>query len=285
MKRFLLLFLTFHLSLAQVFAVELFLDVEISQVQVWENFDITIDVNREQWEEVSIETIEWIENFTILWQSNQERYVDINGQVEVSTKLLFTLQPKTDGSFTIGPVHATSSWSNISSNTVDLQVWSTIVKPNVDEKPLEIQDIFEEIETKTDINWYPLLFLIFFIIFYFVIQNLLKKEPKKITQVVEKIDPNQLYIKRLKLLKQQSESFSKDLFYAEYASIIRGYIESLWYKNAWKMTLKEVQKLNISNSKVLQLFEKSYTNEFNEKEDTLSQRMSLIDDFIKELNT
>ena len=51
------------------------------------------------------------------------------------------------------------------------------------------------------------------------------------------------------------------------------------------MTLKEVQKLNISNSKVLQLFEKSYTNEFNEKEDTLSQRMSLIDDFIKELNT
>ncbi len=286
MKKIVLFCFLFIFSVSQVFSASVSLESEVSTIELWQTFDVYIDVQRDDTESVEIDTIWWIENFSILWQSQQERYVNINGEVQTETKLLFTLQPKQSGDFDLWPVSATSSWVTFSSNTVDIQVVSenTIAPQTEVPESVDILDIFEESENNISLKWYPLFILVFFILFYVLVAKFMKKDNVlKVEEPPLVVNKNDIFISRLRKLKTNAWKQEKAKFYSAYNEIIREFLASNWYTNAEKMTLKEIKILDISNAQLLSIFEESYTREFDTRTDTIDDRKKLIDSFIVQL--
>ena len=285
MKRIVLLLTLFFLSFAEVFSASIELNSEASEVQMWDSFDVFIDVERQDAEQVSIETISWIENFSILGQSNSERYVNINGEVQTQTKILFTLQPKMTGSFELWPVNGSASWAVITSNTVSIEViWEESSTDDiVSSENSDILDIFEETESNISLRWYPLLVLVFLFLFYVLIAKFMKKQTSIPIEVEETPSQNEILISKLRKLKRSASKQEKAQFYGSCNEIIRDFLATSWYKNAEKMTLKEIKTLDIANTELVWLFEESYKREFDTRKDTPESRKKLIDDFIVQL--
>lgn len=286
MKKTFLFITLLLLSAWQVFSANLVLESETSRVELWERFDIYIDVQRDDAESVDSLTIAWIEDFTILGQSTQERFVSINGEVQTQTKLLFTLQGKQSWEFELWPARATTwSWE-ISSNILSIQVWS-VDAVSADESLWDtddILDIFEETSHKTSLKWYPLLVVLFFVVFYFLISKLLHKKDAIVPEMTQQVESqNDILIWKLKKLKRNAWKQEKSEFYGSYNELVRVFLSSAGYKNTDKMTLKEIKTLDISNTDILSLFEQSYIREFDSKTETIDQRKQLVDDFIAQL--
>lgn len=264
------------------------LSSEVSEVQEWESFDIIIDIDTSGQDEIALDTIGWIENFDILAQSRSQRFVSINWETETQDRLLFTLIPKSIWDFTLWPVSAVSSGSTINSNTVDVSVvWEAntwIVNQRDQEE--DILDIFESTDRKLSFNYIPFLLWGFLIVFFILIQRFFRKSDKQIDLVSDsevEISQHDKLIAELKSLKKVSSKLEKTDFYSQFNGIMRDFFSVLWYKNTQKMTLKEIQKLGISNKEILWIFAQSYRSEFDTKSDTLPERKRLIDSFIKQL--
>ncbi len=264
------------------------LSSEVSEVQEWESFDIVIDIDTSGQDEIALDTIGWIENFDILAQSRSQRFVSINWETETQDRLLFTLIPKSIWDFTLWPVSAVSSGSTINSNTVDVSVvWEAntwIVNQRDQEE--DILDIFESTDRKLSFNYIPFLLWGFLIVFFILIQRFFRKSDKQIDLVSDsevEISQHDKLIAELKSLKKVSSKLEKTDFYSQFNGIMRDFFSVLWYKNTQKMTLKEIQKLGISNKEILWIFAQSYRSEFDTKSDTLPERKRLIDSFIKQL--
>jgi len=265
-----------------VFAANLKLESQISAVSIWESFDITVSVDESTNSEVSIDTIGWIENFSFLGQSSQQRYVNINGEVESQNKLLITLIAKTPWVFTLWPVSASFSWDTIESNTIEITVWEASIKSAEGEGDVDILDIFEGDDEKMYFNWHPLIFIVFFSIFYLVVSRFFRKgHSHEQESSVKPESPTDILISKLKKLKRSAAKVEKSDFYWSCNDLIRDFLKESGYKNAPKMTLKEIKKIDIKNKKLLAVFEESYRREFDNKDDTIDERKKLIDTFIK----
>ena len=282
--RILVLFFTLFFTFTNwVFGASIELSLDATQVQVWESFDLIIDVYPDDWEQVNIETILWIEDFTLLGQSSSQRYVSINGETQSQNQLYLTLIAENQWDFTIWPASATGSWSMIQSNAVEIKVWNDTIASPADSW-WDILDIFEASDRKLTFNYLPFLIAWFFIIFFILIKKLMNKpEPETIPTPESEISENDRLISQLKSLKRKSSKVEKTDFYSEFNSIMREFFTLLWYKNTEKKTLREISKLWIENKNILSIFKESYTKEFDYKKDTLEQRKKMIDDFIQEL--
>ena len=280
----------FQIAVISAFSYEFDLSSDTSEVSVWESFDITLDIFPDDSEDVSIDTIGWIEAFTLLGQSQTQRQVNINGQLESQTQFYFTLIPKTQWVFTLWPIGWSIWWVELQSNMIEITVrdennilpWTN----TSDDQEEDILDIFESTDRKLSFNYLPFLLWGFLIVFFILIQRFFRKSDKEIEIVSDsevEISQHDTLIVELKSLKKVSSKLEKTDFYSQFNGIMRDFFSVLWYKNTQKMTLKEIQKLGISNKEILWIFAQSYRSEFDTKSDTLPERKRLIDSFIKQL--
>lgn len=87
-------------------------------------------------------------------------------------------------------------------------------------------------------------------------------------------------ILKLKKLKKDSEKFWKSEFYSQLNINFREYFEiiGLWINK--KLSLNEIKSSSL-DKKIIELYEKSYINEYNNKNDIKKIRIEIIDDLIK----
>ena len=284
MRILILCFTLFYISVSFAFAPELNISSNVSDVEIWESFDIIIDAYPES-KKVTLNTIEWIENFTFLGQSESQRYVNINGDTQSQRQLYITLIGKQEWVFTIWPVDATIWWVTLISNTIEVEVSTEqqTISPASDET-WDILDIFDTSDRKLGFNYLPFLIAWFFIVFFILIKKFMKKPKSETVSVPQpEVSQNSRLISELKSLKRKSSKLEKSDFYSQFNTIMREFFSFLWYKNTEKMTLREISKLWIENKNILSIFENSYTKEFDDKKDILEQRKKMIDDFIQEL--
>lgn len=158
-----------------------------------------------------------------------------------------------------------------------------------------MNDIFDikwnEVFISWDILLYPIFIVIFLIIFYILLDLIIKKssftfENKK-NYIRKNIKEKYEYIIIDKLLKLELkiDKSEKNIFYMELNKLFRDY---LWYissKHFLKMTLKEI-KLELllsketANKNIITLFEKSYNEEFEEWKNTLNKKKKILNNFI-----
>ncbi|MDP2091224.1 MAG: hypothetical protein Q8K30_06540 [Candidatus Gracilibacteria bacterium] len=125
---------------------------------------------------------------------------------------------------------------------------------------------------------FVIIFLLILLILYYhfyVDKNI------KLNKIVdEKLEKKKLLIKGLNKLKKDLEKYQKSDFYSELNTYFRKYFSLIGIMNSETLTLKELKSINIDKN-IINIFEQSYFNEFNDKKDDLNNRKEIIEQLIK----
>jgi hypothetical protein len=131
---------------------------------------------------------------------------------------------------------------------------------------------------------YSLIFVIFIVILYFVYKYLVNFKPKEVVNKIpdiENLDYMQQYKKDLNNLEKNYLEISKEIFYSKLSKILRWILELKGQKNISKMTLEEIDKLNINN-KLKEVIQNIYFKEYaKEIKDSIEIRKNLIQEVKK----
>lgn len=280
-----------------------------TDIKINENFVVSIDVETTFSWDLEISNIKWLEQFITLWQENSNQVSIINWEKSSKYTLKISLQPTKSWDFEIWPAELKIWDEVINSNTVKLKVSSEkiIVPDNEDDE----ESVSNENNNKNinkwnwnnqnlnnDIRWskgsvedifhefmYYQVFIILLLILVFLYTQKINKKNKIIKdfetgEIDKMIDRKHLLIKNIKKLLKNAELLNKTDFYQELNKLFREYFDILWYQNTDIMTLKEIKELNLDVN-LIKMFEKSYLNEFNDKEEPLIARQDLINDLLK----
>lgn len=121
------------------------------------------------------------------------------------------------------------------------------------------------------------IFLLLFLVWYNYYIWIEKRKNKK------SIDEKAFFKKNLKInlkkLKLNVDDYSKSDFYRQLNLYFRQYFSILDIKNTETLSLQDVKKLEL-DTVIIQLYEKSYINEFNNKTDLKKTRLDIIDKLI-----
>lgn len=261
--------------------VNLNIDVKEDNVIINKPFNFNLNINFTSTWEIQLVDIKWLERFKKIWQSSSTSTKIINGEREDSYILSYTLFPEFVWDFVLWPAIIKVEDQIIQSNTLSLNVWEKQEEKNIISQTDDIKPIkyLDNILSYFDF-FIPLLIFILWILFYFF-----TREKKEVSTEVKKetlINKKKLLLINLDNLKLSLNN-EKSLFYWELNLYFREYFCLLWINQAHFLTLKELKKENIKQE-LLNLFIKSYYNEFNDKEDEEENRLKLIDDFIKIIN-
>ncbi len=131
MKRILLIILTFLQIFAFANADSANLTLNSEKADINENIELQLSLESENSENFSIEKINWIENFDIIWQSQSTSLSSIvinwKSQTKVSLSKKFTLKAKKTWTFEIGPVIISNWTKEIKTNSVKLEIsWTKL---------------------------------------------------------------------------------------------------------------------------------------------------------------
>ncbi|MDD2870678.1 MAG: hypothetical protein PHS49_01700 [Candidatus Gracilibacteria bacterium] len=132
----------------------------------------------------------------------------------------------------------------------------------------------------SDFIKYQLIVILLLIGLYIYYNFYLNKKTNKILKKDELTENKKNIIIQLKKLKKNSENYSKSNYYSEINKYFREYLGLLNINNADKLTLSDIKNLNLDNE-LVDLYEKSYLNEFNDKNDIKITRLEIIDNLIK----
>lgn len=131
MKKILLIILTFLqiFAFANADSANLTLNSEKSDIN--ENIELQLSLESESSENFSIEKINWIEDFDIIWQSQSTSLSSFitnwKSQTKVNLSKKFTLKAKKSWTFEIGPVIISNWTKEIKTNSVKLEVsWTKL---------------------------------------------------------------------------------------------------------------------------------------------------------------
>lgn len=134
-----------------------------------------------------------------------------------------------------------------------------------------------------DFNNYILYqFIIIWLLVLLLLYNQFVVNKKNIEKTIldENLERKKILVSSLKKLKKNIESSTKSIFYSELNWYFRDYFSILEIKNSDTLTLKELKQMWIDND-LVNLYEKSYLNEFNDKWDLPITRLEIIDKLIK----
>lgn len=277
-----------------------------TDIKINENFVVSIDVETTFSWDLEISSIKWLEQFITLWQENSNQVSVINWEKSSKYTLKISLQPTKSWDFEIWPAELKIWDEVVNSNTVKLKVSSEkIIVPNNedDEESVSNENNNKKINkwnwnNKDDIRWskgsvedifhefmYYQVFIILLLILLYLYTQKINKKNKIIKdfetgEIDKMIDRKHLLIKNIKKLLKNAELLNKTDFYQELNKLFREYFDILWYQNTDIMTLKEIKELNL-DANLIKMFEKSYLNEFNDKEEPLIARQDLINDLLK----
>ncbi|MCK4543910.1 protein BatD [candidate division WOR-3 bacterium] len=111
---------------------------EYEEVGTEENFNVTIEVSGNTTKLPNVD-IGHFNNFDVIARSSSQNYSFINGKIFVSKQLIYTLVPKKEGNFTIGPFLIKHKKKEIKSNKIDIGVKRGVVHKG--KKPSHISNI------------------------------------------------------------------------------------------------------------------------------------------------
>lgn len=275
------------------------INLESDKVDVNINDSFVLSVNIESTYSWSIEVsdIKWLDQFTKIWQETSNQVSIINWESTSKYWLRITLKPNQLWKFLIWPAELKVWEETINSNLLEINVNnddSLFSSPNINS--LSDDNNIGNVNDKDDIRWiknstgmlynfiyYQLLIILLLILLYFYylyINNKKKNKDLKVAEIKSAKDINKQLIKKIKILLKKVDELNKTEFYEKLNKLFREYFEILWIKNNEMMTLKEIKELNLDKD-LIQLFEKSYLSEFNDKNDTKEKREEIINEFLK----
>ena len=124
---FIWLFFTF---IANIFAFDANLQLDKKETDINDYIKLRVEINSEEWWEIWITSIPWLDNFEIISQSQSQSsstsiiVVDWKTQSKIKTShnLDFTLKAKSKWDFIVWPVMLTKDEDKIKTNSVDIKV-------------------------------------------------------------------------------------------------------------------------------------------------------------------
>lgn len=291
-----IIFLLLQISLiSQIFAIDVTINTDKNIYQPNEQIILNIEISSQDDQNISIENIEWLENFYQNSSSQSQQTTMINWQTSMQSFVNIGLKTDEIWNYTLWPVEIKSWEEIIESNTIEISVETGDNIQKQESEPIvfskeENQEKIEFIESKNlEINFVKLALIsigsiLFFVLFYFVLtkilsQNKLEKKEIIIEKKSEPKDFHQKIISQLEQLSQDSDNLEKTQFYRQLNIIFRNYFDLLWIKNAHTFTYQELKNQKIEE-KLFKMFEKSYFEEFSFIEDIASQRKQIIMNFI-----
>lgn len=317
MKKIILFFITFFISISTVFTDNT-VDISISEnsVNLWDNINLQINVSSDSNSSIEIVQINWIEKFKQISQSQSRQVQIINWKSNSVHTLNLGLYPISTGSYILWPV-SVQFWDDlVHSDPLEIIVEAENIpriqennkntdNNNLDEKKQNNTSDWnekklnnlEDIHTvkKIDLQFsdfkfkwiiYFWLFIIFIIIFYIFLLKVLenrKDTQKKLQNKQDKIDKAQKKIENIYsdvlTLSDKAEEYSQEEFYAQLNNLFRRYFLYIWIDKADKKTLTELKSDNI-DSKIFDIFSMSYMYEFSNQHDSLSDRKQITMNFM-----
>lgn len=258
----------------------------------WETFEVEVQIQFDSLTPISDITIPGIENFTVFSTMQQESTQILGEQVQKTTSIFLQLTPNTQWVYTIGPVSGSFSGELMTSNTLTITVWDTQITPPVVNNSWSTPEL--EVSPESDsqqIEWlrepdkksiYMLIFLVIFgVIFFYILQRFFSRDTENIPENIPEKQKEEIpYTSQLQKLSEDSGSYSKSEFYEKLHGIVRKYFsEVLNIKNADTLTLVEIEPYLKDNTSLLSVFSRSYQIEFNEQEDSVSERKQIISEY------
>lgn len=120
MKKIILLFWIFCFT--QTFALTSSLEIDKNKAQVDERVNLKLTINYWDDEQISVKEIKWIENFSIVWQSQSSNYLNNNWKINSVMELEFALSPKKKWNYDIWPVVLNDGKKDILTNSVKIDI-------------------------------------------------------------------------------------------------------------------------------------------------------------------
>jgi hypothetical protein len=279
------------------------INIELDKIDVNINdtFVVTVNIEITSIENTEL-SIKWLENFWFIWKEERVEesssiWNNINWENYRKIVYKFFLKPNQLWKFIIWPAELKVWEEIINSNSFEININnddSLFASPN--KNSLSDDNNIESSNDKDDIKWIKnttgmfynfiyyqlliILLLVFLYFYYLYINNKKKNKDLEMAEIKSAKDINKQLIKKIKILLKKIEELSKTEFYEKLNKIFREYFDIIWIKNNEMMTLKEIKELSLDEN-LIQLFEKSYMSEFNDKEDSKEKREEIINEFLK----
>lgn len=245
--------------------------VENSEIIEWETFNLKVDITTSSTWSIELTKIQWIDNFEILWQSKNSNISIINWVYENSFSLSLKLKANEVWNYVLWPVIMNIDQDRFESNILKLDVFDKILSE------WDIKDIHSLWNIFYKLNYIFIILIIFLALFFIYFY---KKEDNQKFKNIETLNFLDVFIANLLLFKKEKIDLERTVFYNELWEKFREYFNYIWIENSESLTLMELKTKNI-DKKLLNLFEKIYFYEFDNKEEDIKQREKIIDNFIK----
>lgn len=277
----------FSFTFIKALDTDITLSSEVTKINLEDSFNVNISLNLSGTTEVWEKTIEGIDKFYKLWESNSYRFESINWVNKWVYDILLVLKPKKVWIFIIWPVSLKLWDKTLLSNTIEIEVlWQQSKISQTEDKELTIDDINDIKRPKNTFKlsyWFLLVFLgiLFFIGFYYLLRyyfDLKEKEAKnKINADNEIISKNKYFLDKLDKLRVDSDSYNKSEFYSLINDFLREFLEFKGLSYARNMTFKELERSKkLIDKDLFEIIKDTYFEEFK-KEDSDINRIEIID--------
>ncbi len=279
------------------------LQISQSQLEVGDTFDVAIELKNQlsQGQNLQI-SIAWIDNFDVLSQSQVSNTQSINGVTSSVLSFSMRLTAPVVWKFTIGPVTILKNWKEFQDDTVfPLEVveeWSLTPSNTPTQNPsssdISTPSASETLSWSTDDDikdlrreGFPFMLLIFWLLFFIVLFSLLIRyyiTPKNTSEkeVVFTAPTQSYYDKKLAQVEQlrwEKERVSQQDFFRKFNHIIRDIFSHEGFSIVESASLQELlQRENIQESELFDIYQKSYYKEFSQNEDMSTLQDSFVND-------
>lgn len=276
----------FSIAFVQAVDTDITLSSEVTKVNLDDSFNVNISLNLSGAIEVWEKTIEGIDKFYKLWESNSYRFESINWVNKWVYDILLSLKPKEVGEFIIWPVTLKLWDKTLVSNTIQIEVlWQQPKISQTEDKELTINDINDIKWPKNTFKfsfWFLWIFIgvLFFTGFYYLLRyyfDLKEKEAKnKVNADNEIISKNKYFLDKLEKLWADSDSYNKSEFYSLINDFLREFLEFKWLSYARNMTFKELERnKKLIDKDLFEIIKDTYFEEFKKDDSDMDRKMLL----------
>ncbi len=143
MKKIILFIFLQIICISQIFALDIEINTQKKQYDLNENILVNIEISSEENWNISIENIDWIDNFTQYGSSQKQETTIINGEVNTKSYVELILRAKQEWVYNIWPIEIRNNEETIESNQVEITVWESQNLKNID-KNNEKENISED---------------------------------------------------------------------------------------------------------------------------------------------
>ncbi len=291
-KIFLSLILSFSFFIFAFASEKVELFSNTPEVESGENFTLSFSLESTG-SQLNIKKIDidGVEKFVKKWQSESQQIVMVNGNMKTKINYDMSFDAIQPWEYVVWPVRLETGSGTLVSNTISIKVTKAKQWGNALSQAKKWENIYDVKDPET---WYDIfkilsfigIFVIFFIWFFFVLKYFFPSEKqKKIEEDEVPQEKNIIWKNKIKKLREELSSASREDFYSELSFITREYFEQIFFLSwATKMTLKEIEKkvITAQQKRLFALLKDIYYTLFDEKiEDNKKKREAILEQFLE----